>query len=235
MTAPFNVLTCNRGSKCIDLILGDAFIRKAVIEADHLKKTKVSSDHTMQWVDLNIKDLFQSEQVVPSARAKYKIVCANKHYVHKKKHAFQEKFEKLNAYHKVEAKINKLEADFESLSETGLNGDEGKRLIARYQTIDRVIADNMKCAANSVKCSEREYEFSNKVVISSNRVKLWEEVLSQTQRHKPFKRHILRLAEKISYKFYVQLDWPWIAEGAYTGIFAVAVQFQNKDQFWISC
>ena len=31
----------------------------------------------------------------------------------------------------------------------------------------------------------------------------------------------------------VQLDWPWIAEWAYAGIFAVAVRFQNKDQFWI--
>ena len=33
---------------------------------------------------------------------------------------------------------------------------------------------------------------------------------------------------------YVQLDWPWIAEWAYTDIFAVTVQFQNQDQFWIS-
>ena len=32
----------------------------------------------------------------------------------------------------------------------------------------------------------------------------------------------------------VQLDLPWIAEWAYASIFAVAVQFQNKDQFWIS-
>ena len=32
----------------------------------------------------------------------------------------------------------------------------------------------------------------------------------------------------------VQLDWPWIAEWAYAGIFAVAVRFQNQDHFWIS-
>ena len=32
----------------------------------------------------------------------------------------------------------------------------------------------------------------------------------------------------------VQLDWPWIAEWAYAGIFAVAARFQNQDQFWIS-
>ena len=32
----------------------------------------------------------------------------------------------------------------------------------------------------------------------------------------------------------LQLDWPWIAGWTYAGIFAVAVQIQNQDQFWIS-
>ena len=32
----------------------------------------------------------------------------------------------------------------------------------------------------------------------------------------------------------LQLDWPWIAGWAYTGSFAVAVQIQNQDHFWIS-
>ena len=33
----------------------------------------------------------------------------------------------------------------------------------------------------------------------------------------------------------IQLDWPWIAEWNYAGIFAVAdVQFQDQDQFWVS-
>ena len=86
----------------------------------------------------------------------------------KKKHAFQDKFDKLNAYHKVEAKINKLEADFNSLSENELDGDKGRRLVAYYQTIDRVIADNMKCAANSVKSSDRGYQFSNELIPCSN-------------------------------------------------------------------
>ena len=72
-----------------------------------------------------------------------------------------------------------------------------------YQTMDRVVADNMKCASNSVKSSNRGHQFSNKVVTCSNRVKLWEEVLSRTRRHKPFTRHILRLVEKIGYKIHV--------------------------------
>ena len=38
----------------------------------------------------------------------------------------------------------------------------------------------------------------------------------------------------VSLDHILQLDWPWIAEWAYAGIFAVAVQFKNKDQFWIS-
>ena len=33
---------------------------------------------------------------------------------------------------------------------------------------------------------------------------------------------------------YATLDWPWIAEWAYAGIFTVAVRIQNQDQFWIS-
>ena len=41
--------------------------------------------------------------------------------------------------------------------------------------------------------------------------------------------HVLLALENI-----LQLDWPWIAERAYAGIFAVAVQFQNQDKFWIS-
>ena len=32
----------------------------------------------------------------------------------------------------------------------------------------------------------------------------------------------------------LQLDWSWIVEWAYAGIFAVAVQFQNQDQFLVS-
>ena len=32
----------------------------------------------------------------------------------------------------------------------------------------------------------------------------------------------------------MQLDWLWIAEWAYTEIFAVAVRVQKQDQFWIS-
>ena len=32
----------------------------------------------------------------------------------------------------------------------------------------------------------------------------------------------------------ITLDWPWIAEWAYAGIFGVAVQIQNQDQLWIS-
>ena len=31
----------------------------------------------------------------------------------------------------------------------------------------------------------------------------------------------------------IQLDWLAIADWAYAGIFAVAVRFQNQDQFWI--
>ena len=127
-------------------------------------------------MDLNTKDLFKSEKVVLSALNMRKFVLTNA----KKKLAFQDKFDKLNAYHKVEAKINKLEADFKSLSENELDGDKGRRLVARYQIIDRVIADNMKCAANSVKSSDRGYQFSNELITRSNRVKLWEKFLSRT-------------------------------------------------------
>ena len=68
----------------------------------------------MQWVNLNTKDLFKPERVVLSDA--------------KKKHAFQDTFDKLNAYHKVEAKINKLEDDFKSLSKSDLDRDKGNPL-----------------------------------------------------------------------------------------------------------
>ena len=80
----------------------------------------------------------------------------------------------------METKINKLEADFERLNNNDLNGEKGRRLVAHYQTIDKVIAENMKCAANCVKSSDRGYQFSNELITCSNRVKLWEEVLSRT-------------------------------------------------------
>ena len=38
----------------------------------------------------------------------------------------------------------------------------------------------------------------------------------------------------LSQRQQLQLDWPWITEWAYAGIFTVAVRFQNQDQFWIS-
>ena len=98
-------LTCNRGSKRIDLILGDAFIRKAVIKSRSLEENNgFFSEHTMQWVDLSTKDLFKSKRELPSALNTRDFVLTNA----KKKHAFQDKFDKLNAYHKVEAKKKKL-------------------------------------------------------------------------------------------------------------------------------
>ena len=42
--------------------------------------------------------------------------------------------------------------------------------------------------------------------------------------------HLITNLAYVSCKM-VQLNWPWIVEWAYSGIFAVAVQFQNKDQF----
>ena len=49
--------TCNRGPKRIDLVLGDDFIRRAVIKSGSLEENDgFFSDHTMQWVDLNTKD-----------------------------------------------------------------------------------------------------------------------------------------------------------------------------------
>ena len=109
--------TCNRGSKRIDLILGDPFIRRAVIKSGSLEENNgFFSDHTMQWVDLNTKDLFKSEKVVPSALNTREFVLTNT----KIKHAFQDKFEKLNVYHKVETKIDKFEANFECLNDNDL-------------------------------------------------------------------------------------------------------------------
>ena len=32
----------------------------------------------------------------------------------------------------------------------------------------------------------------------------------------------------------VKLDWPWIAEWTYAGIFDVTVRIQNQYQFWVS-
>ena len=70
--------TCNRRSKRIDLILGDAFIRKAVIKSGSLEENNgFFSDHTMQWVDLNTNDLFKSERVVPSALNTREFVLTN--------------------------------------------------------------------------------------------------------------------------------------------------------------
>ena len=36
---------------------------------------------------------------------------------------------------------------------------------------------------------------------------------------------------KLNSKTRIQLDWPWIAEWAYAGIFAVAIWFHHQDQF----
>ena len=88
-----------------------------------------------------------------------------------------------------------------------VDGDKGKRLVARCQTIDKVIADNMKCAATSVKSSDRAYQFSNELITCSNQVKLWEEILSQTRQRKPFTMHTLRLAEKIGYKIHIHQNF----------------------------
>ena len=101
--------TYANGSKRLDLLLGGVYMLNTVQACGSLKEHDgLTSDHTVQWADLDIDTLFGSEYPIPMSMQQRKFTLTNP----KKKHKFQEKFRTYADYHNFSTKVAMIEKDF---------------------------------------------------------------------------------------------------------------------------
>ena len=85
--------TYSRSDNRLDYILGDDHTRRAVVKSGALGLHEgILSDHTMQWVDLDISLLFQNEWYDPTSSCKRQFTLRNV----KKKHKFQAELKEIH-------------------------------------------------------------------------------------------------------------------------------------------
>ncbi|KAL7550562.1 hypothetical protein ACHAWF_015354 [Thalassiosira exigua] len=183
--------TYARGTKRLDYILCDHRIRQAVIKSGSLAlHDGIFSDHTMQWVDFDQDILFGDEAVdrVPPPSRQFTMMQA------RKKKDFQDKLEKLNEEHNVEARVLQLEKDFGRLRNAELDSKEMVELIRRYHGLDELIMNNMIKAANEVGRTDFGYQRSDELVQAGRLVTFWKTVASCMRRGSGFTDRLHKLA-----------------------------------------
>jgi hypothetical protein len=131
--------TYGRGSSRIDLTLGDAHVRRAVSKCGALAMHEgVSpSDHTMQFIDFDEKQLFGNDSFKPMAGFAREFRL----YDTKKKEKFQEKLDEIYKHQRIPDRVKAL-AD--ALEEAESITPE---LINDYQTLDSEIVEAILSAA----------------------------------------------------------------------------------------
>ena len=174
-------------------------MQNEVVKSGSLEESDgLFSDHTLQWADFSIKRLLACNKVVPIDRNAHEFLLVNA----KKRHAFQDKLGEQHVHHEVEEKIMALEEAFRSLDD--LDGHDFHRLVDKYQTLDKVLSEAMKCAANHVKDLDKDYQFLPFLIKCSNMVKLSQEVLARTRVRRLFIPLILKFAENVGVKLHAR-------------------------------
>ena len=101
--------TYTNGEKRLNFILGDAHVNNSVRACGPLTEHGgLISDHTAQWVGLNVTLLFGSTNPSPARHHKREFTMKNP----LKKHEFQDKFGENAAQHKLSKKVQILRDGF---------------------------------------------------------------------------------------------------------------------------
>lgn len=103
--------TYARGPNRIDMILGDHFVRRAVVKSGALALHDgvTSSDHTMQFVDFDERLLFKDDSFAPVAGLKREFRL----YDVRKKNQFQSKLLEIYEHQKIPERVAALAERFE--------------------------------------------------------------------------------------------------------------------------
>ena len=186
--------TYSRGKKRIDYILGDDYVANAVVKSGALASQEgVLSDHTMQWVDLDVKLLFKNKSYIPMKPCEREFTLVNA----KKKRTFQEELLKSHKENKTKEKVEKLSEDFEKMKHKDIEDREMIPLVERYQTLDYEIVRIIKAAANAVGRKNFGYQRSPELIRAGKQVTFWRAVHSCKRRKAPYTIRVITLAGEL--------------------------------------
>ena len=128
-------------------MLGDEFVWKAVEKSGALGQHEgITSNHTLQWVDLSLVKLFGTDHIPPMARNQREFTLAHA----KKKSKFQESVQEQHDLHRLDHRIQALAEDFTRVGPMDEDGLKFRTLTERYNNIDELVKSTLRHAATSV-------------------------------------------------------------------------------------
>lgn len=183
--------TYARGRNRIDHLLGDRHIRRAVVRSGALELHDgiASSDHTMQYVDLDEKLLFGDDSFKPMSGYQREFRL----YDVKRKKEFQDKLIEIYQHQKIPDRVNNLAAKYQE------KRDLTPEDIQKYQKLDEEIVSAIKAAAASVGRKDFGYQRSEALCAAGAAVRMHKAIWSCIRRGTSFTEKIKTLAEKIGY------------------------------------
>eukprot|EP00956_Cyclotella_meneghiniana_P017405 scaffold28324_cov45-Cyclotella_meneghiniana.AAC.1 len=181
-----------RGKKRIDFLLGNDHIQRAVINSgalglyDGLK----ASDHTMQYVDLDEKLLFQDDTFtpMPGFHREFKL-----HDIKRKTH-FQETLQKRYEHQNIAKRVNDLATRLENkphLDETD---------ITAYNDLDDEIVELILSTAKRVGRVDFGYQRSADLCIAGKTIRLHKAILSCIRNDIKYTESIESLANELNHQ-----------------------------------
>eukprot|EP00956_Cyclotella_meneghiniana_P019722 scaffold34200_cov24-Cyclotella_meneghiniana.AAC.2 len=184
--------TYSRGKKRIDLILGDEHLRRAVVRAGSrdLHDGVSSSDHTMQYIDVDEKMIFGDDSFCPiqGYQREFRL------YDIKKKRIYQEELKKIYDHQRIIERVNELAEKFEKKIQLD---DED---IKDYNRLDNEIIRAIKAAAAKAGRVNFGYQRSKDLCEAGATIRLHKAILSSIRNNMEYNNKIINLAETLSLK-----------------------------------
>jgi hypothetical protein len=183
--------TYARGPNRIDLVLGDSFVKRAVIKSGALALHDgiTSSDHTMQFVDLDERLLFRDDSFIPMAGFKREFRL----YDTKKKAQFQEKLLEIYDHQQIPKRADKL---IEKLRRAG---EATPELVDEYERLDDEVVRAILSAAAATGRKDFGYQRSPALINAGLTIRLHKAIRSCILRGFRFNEMIKRLAATLKY------------------------------------
>jgi hypothetical protein len=171
----------------LDYILSDDYVFNTVMGCGACGlQDAMHSDHTMQWVDLDIRKLFRNKAYEPVCRFSREFRLSNVI----KKRAFQEKLTEIYIHQKFCERVKEMTEEFDELGAIPL-------LVDKYQRLDYEMVCAFKAAANSVGRPDFGYQRSPDLVKAGRTISLWRFILQSISAGYRYSQKIHDLAEHL--------------------------------------
>ena len=181
-----------RGKKRIDFLLGNDHVQRAVINSGALGLYEglKASDHTMQYVDLDEKLLFQDDTFtpMPGFHREFKL-----HDIKRKTH-FQETLQKRYEHQNIAKRVNDLATRLENKPQL----DEAD--ITAYNDLDDEIVELILSTAKRVGRVDFGYQRSADLCIAGKTIRLHKAILSCIRNDIKYTESIESLATELNHQ-----------------------------------